>query len=317
MIKSAPGLAAIVVIALISRAVSAQMTLDDDGSRLLVLDRGKPVIGYFYGGTAAEEAPRDTQFIYPLHGMGGDKIVGESEKLDGHSGIFWAWGNCQVGNRPMDVWEGVSARRDFERWLEQTASAERADIALQSVWLFTDTGAAQVIETTAITVWPELRNSRSIDISIYLRNVSYELLTIAGVDNAQGFCLRPALDLKKLTLSGGRGIVAEGLSSMRSPWLDISYQNPRHASYSGLAIFQHPKNPGYTGANWHFGAEGLVGASLPKAERHKLKPGEGMHFQYRLYIHRGFGPNQALEKPYADYLREINAPDNRLSSKQN
>lgn len=311
MIKIAPGLAAILVIASISGAVSAQMTLDDDGRRLLVLDRGKPVIGYFYGGSADEQTPRDAQFIYPLHGIGGERIVGESEELDGHSGIFWAWGNCAVGDRPMDVWEGTSARREFERWLERSASAERADIVLQNVWLFTDTGAAQVIETTAITVWPELRNSRSIDISIYLRNVSYELLMIAGVDNAQGFCLRTAPELKNLTVSGGRGVIAKGFSSMRSPWLDISYQNPRHASYSGLAIFQHPKNPGYSGANWHFGAEGLVGAGIPAAERYKLKPGEGLHFRFRLYFHRGFGPDLALNEPYSEYLREVSAENAR------
>lgn len=311
MLKSAPVLAAILIVVSLPGTAPAQMSLDDDGTRLRVLDRERPILGYYYGSTGSDQAPRDKLFIYPLHGLAGEGIVAESEELDGHSGLFWGWGNCEVGDRPMDIWAGTSARRVFERWLERSASADRADIALQSVWIFTDSGEAQVLETTYITIWPEMRTSRSIDISIYLRNISFEMLTIAGVDHAQGFCLRLAPQLKNLSISGAKGIMDEGLRSMRSPWLDISYRNPRHSSYSGLTIFQHPKNPGFSGQNWYSGTDGVIGAGIPASERFKLKPGQGLHFRYRLYFHRGYGPDQALDKPYAAYLLEVNAENSR------
>ena len=89
-----------------------------------------------------------------------------------------------------------------------------------------------------------------------------------------------------------------------SPWLDISYRDRGRSSYSGMAIFQHPKNPGFSGPNWILGQEGLVAAGLLPSEQLTLRPGESVRFRYRLYFHRGFGPNQNLDKAYAAFLRE-------------
>lgn len=205
----------------------------------------------------------------------------------------------------MDVWAGTSARRVFERWTMQAATAERADLGLQNAWILDESGEAQVLESVHITVWPGTRKSRSVDVSVYLRNITYQLVEIGGLDGVHGFCLRLAPDLKNLTVSGGQGIVAEGVRSIMSPWIDLSYRDARHSSYSGLTIFQHPENPGFSGRNWFFAPEGLVGAGIASSQRYELKPGEGLHFRYRLYIHDGYGPNQALDQLYGAYLKDV------------
>ncbi len=289
----------------ISVIAAAQLSFVDDGIKVSVIDKNIPVLTYRYGSLDPEGGATDAHFIFPLNGLSGEAILAESGDLDGHSGVFWAWRNCRVGGRLIDVWRGESARRVFERWTARTATAERADLGLQNVWIFTDTGEAQVLENVHITVWPRSRTHRSVDVSVYLRNVSYEILEISGMDSVHGFCLRLAPGLKNLTLSGGQGIVEPGVNSLMSPWLDISYRDARHSTYSGLAIFQHPENPGFSGRNWLLGPDGLVGAGISGSERHKLKPGQGLHFRYRLYIHDGYGLNQDLAKPYAAYLNEI------------
>lgn len=284
---------------------AAQLSFVDDGFELSVVDTKAPILTYRYASRDPDEAPANSHFIFPLGGLSGESLLAESGDLDGHSGIFWAWHACRVGGRPLDVWRGEDARRVFERWTVRAATAERADLGLQNVWIFTDSGEAQVLESVHITIWPRTRTSQSIDLSVHLRNISYEILEIGGSDSIQGFCLRVAPALKNLTVSDGQGIVEAGVSSVMSPWIDLSYRNARHSTYSGLAIFQHPENPGFSGRNWHLGPDGLVGAGIPSSERHKLKPGQGLHFRYRVYIHDGFGPNQGLARPYADYLKEI------------
>lgn len=284
---------------------TAQFSFVDDGSKISVVDKNTLVLAYHYGTRDPGDGSANSHFIYPLSGLAGEAILAESHDSDGHSGVFWAWRNCRVGGRRIDVWQGESAQRVFERWIHRSATAERADLDLQNVWIFTDSGEAQVLETVHITVWRGSRTHRSVDVSVYLRNISYEILEIAGMDSVQGFCLRLAPGLKNLTVSGGQGIVEDGVSSIMSPWIDFSYRDARHSTYSGLAIFQHPKNPGFSGRNWLFGPDGLVGAGIVGSKRHKLKPGQGLHFRYRLYIHKGYGPNEDLGQPYAAYLNEI------------
>lgn len=284
---------------------AAQLTLVDDGFRISVLDKNAPLLTYQYASKDPDNAPADSHFIYPLNGLSGEAILAESGDLDGHSGIFWAWRASRVGDRPMDIWRGEGARRVFERWTARTATPERADLGVQNVWIFTDTGEAQVLESVHITVRPGSRTHRSVDLSVYLRNISYEILEIRGTNSIQGLCLRMAPGLKNLTLSGGQGIVETGLSSVMSPWLDLSYRDARHSTFSGLTIFQHPENPGFSGRNWHIASDGLVGAAIPSSQHYKLKPGQGLHFRYRLYIHNGYGPNQGLARPYSEYLKEI------------
>lgn len=305
MRKGAGTLGGVLFYLFIPLISAAQLSFVDDGIKISVLDKSTPVLAYHYGTRDPGDGSANSHFIYPLSGLAGEAILAESGDLDGHSGVFWAWGNFRVGGRPMDVWRGESARRVFERWIGRSATAERVDLDLQNVWIFADSGEAQVLENVHITVWRGSRTQRSVDVSVYLRNISYEILEITGTDSVQGFCLRLAPDLKNVTVSGGQGVVEPGVSSVMSPWIDISYRDARHSTYSGLAIFQHPQNPGYSGRNWFFGTNGLFGAGIVGSKRLKLKPGEGLHFRYRLYIHKGYGPDENLAQPYAAYLSEI------------
>ncbi len=297
------GLLGAILVFCIQIAVQGQMNFVDDGTQVSVVDNNKLVLSYRYGAEGPDT--RDSHFIFPMTGLSGEALLAESGASDGHSGIFWAWRNCRAGGRPMDVWAGTSARRVFERWTMQAAKADRVELGLQNVWILDGSEEAQVLETVHITVLPATRKGRSIDVSLYLRNITYGVVEIGGVDGIQGFCIRLASDLKNLTLSGGQGVVGEGDTSIMSPWLDISYRDARHSSYSGLAIFQHPKNPGFSGRNWFIEPDGLVGAGIAGSQRFELRPGEGLHFRYRLYIHDGFGPNQALDQIYGRYLADL------------
>ena len=156
-----------------------------------------------------------------------------------------------------------------------------------------------------VTVGPEGRNTRVVDVSVHLRNVTYELVELFGGAGAGGFCVRVNPERKGLTFSGGQGLLQGDGEGVLSPWLDVSYRDARRSSYSGFAIFQYPGNPGYSRPNWFLGEEGLVCAGLHGEERFALQTGESLVFRYRLFLHRGYGPNVRLDVAYATYLAEI------------
>lgn len=296
----------ILAIVSVHSPAGAQLRLTDDGTRIVVLDNDRPILAYEY---ESDEGPAN--FLHPIYGLSGELLTAPSRNPNGHSGIFWAWKNCHVGGRLLNIWDGVTAERAFERWLVQSVTPERVMIGLQNVWMFRDTGEAQLLETVYITVWPEERSTRAVDVEITLRNISFEKMEFGGFRGDNGFCLRLADDLKELTLSGGQGAVKQGVREFMSPWIDLSYRDARHSTYSGLAVLQHPSNPGFSSKNWFLGNDGIIGVGLTPSDRKALGPGEALKFRYRLFMHRGYGPNQGLEKVYAAYTREILEPGRR------
>ena len=76
-------------------------------------------------------------------------------------------------------------------------------------------------------------------------------------------------------------------------------------AYSGIAIFQHPSNPGFPHPGWILRYYGFIGASWPQYERLELAPGEGFSLAYRVYIHRGDAEAGEVEERYNAFLEEM------------
>lgn len=76
-------------------------------------------------------------------------------------------------------------------------------------------------------------------------------------------------------------------------------------SYSGVAIFQHPSNPGFPHSGWILRHYGFIGASWPQYDRLELEPGESFSLSYRVYIHRGDAERGKVAERFNAYVQEM------------
>lgn len=279
-------------------AVSADFTLDDNGKALTVLENGTPVLTYNYAMVDPPEyAPdryRRACYVHPLYGLDGEMMT-QDFPLDHfhHRGVFWAWPKTTVGDRPADVWTIVDIRQVHDKWVEKTAGADRAIIAVENVWQYEDEPEnPPVREAVRFVVHPAGEIGRAIDYTLTLTNISDEVVTIRGQSTKNkgygGFCVRPDAMRKPLQFTSALGKLDEDKLRMESPWADCSFATEKGGDeLSGFAIFQHPDNPGYPHPGWITRAYGFLGCSWPHTEPHPLKPGESVTLKYRLYVHRG------------------------------
>lgn len=272
----------------------------DDGSKLTVLERGRPVLAYRYAEVAPPEGVaqkfRRACYIHPLHGVDGE-VVTEDFPADHyhHRGVFWAWPNCHVGDRKLNVWELDGARQVFHRWIVQQATPTAARIEVQNAWRFDEDEFAPILEQVRFVVRPIESGTRAIDFELECKNVTDGPVEFKGssapaspgaavAKGYGGFCFRPDASRKPFTFTTVMGVMAVDAMSCETPWADISWGGPHKA---GVAIFQHPSNPGFPHPGWILRHYGFLGASWPHNDPHSLNAGESFTLRYRLLVHAG------------------------------
>lgn len=296
-------------------SAGADFTLEDDGYRLTVMDRDRPVLAYQYRGEPLETGEEDPEtgpahFIHPLYGLWGEQVTGETPSLwAGLPGIHWGWAYCLADGELLDVWNREGGYREFERWRDTYADATTAELDLQNVWIQSATGEAKVLENVLIKVHLADGELRPIDLLLEFKNVSNGPLYLRGSGAQSGLAVRLNLDRDDWTFSGGAGRVKVGSAPVLSPWFDCSYRDDRRSTYSGLTILQHSDNPGFSSPNWTVTPEGVVTAGVDGEQRFELKPGQTLSFQYRLLLHRGFGPSMNLMREYVKWMKPPQATE--------
>ncbi len=293
-------------------AVFAAFTLDDSGKALTLLENGKPVFVYHY---ALVEAPqgvpekfRRAGYLHPLYGLDGE-IMTQDFPADHrhHRGVFWAWPNSTLGDKTIDVWALEGVRQVHEKWLAKEAGDAKAEIAVQNAWVFDEApNDPKIRETVRITALPASETARAIDFDITVENVSKEVFILAGAKTANkgygGFCFRPDATRLPMHFTDARGAQSEDQLRAETPWADVSFPMVKgDAKQSGVAIFQHPANPGYPHPGWIMRHYGFLGASWPHTEPHTLNPGESFHLRYRLLVHRGSAEEAKVKDAFQAY----------------
>ena len=297
---------------------AAAFTLQDDGRALTILDDGRPVLVYRYVIVNGPEAAREKLgaqwglacFADPVYGLDGDRLTEAfPEDHYHHRGVFWAWPNSSLGERPMNVWLSDNIRQHHEKWLQEQADDKQASIGAQNVWVFDDDAgkAAQVREQVWFTVHPARGDGRAIDFRLIFENVGGQAITILGADEPKGyggFCFRANSARKPLTFTSARGVLDEDAFVEESPWVDVSSKCAGSERVSGAAIFQHPKNPGFPHDGWLIRGYGFLGASWPHLNPYVLESGSPLELRYRLFIHRGSAGEANVAEAFAEYIRE-------------
>lgn len=279
---------------------TAPFTTSDDGRKLTVMEHGKPVFAYNYAPVEPPEGVaqrfRRANYLHPVYSPDGN-VVTDDFPTDHfhHRGVFWAWPNCVVNERSLNVWELSNGRSVFQRWSGMDSNRKLFRIQAQSVWAFDDDGFAPVEERVWMLVHPAKDRQRALDFELTFKNVCDQQITFQGSTASAGsagsgqkgyggFCYRPDAGNKPFTFTAADGIVGVDKMSHETPWADISWGG---AHKCGVAIFQHPDNPGYPHPGWIFRHYGFLGASWPHTATHVLEPGNAFTLRYRLLIHEG------------------------------
>lgn len=307
----------IILMALIAPVTtSADFTFQDDGQALTLIENGAPVLVYRYGTVDPPERVdakfRRACYIHPLYGLDGE-VLTQDFPIDHrhHRGVFWAWPKSTVGGTLADIWALEGIRQVHEAFLERRAGTNEAVVAVQNRWVYDDAPDKPTVrETVRFVVHPAVEKGRAIDFELTFENVSSEEVVISGsaaedkgvTKGYGGFCLRPDATRLPMTFTAVNGVEEEDALSLETPWCDVSFAIEKGSEkMSGVAIFQHPKNPGYPHPGWILRHYGFLGASWPHTEHHPLAPGASITLRYRLWVHRGNAAEADVPAAFAAY----------------
>jgi hypothetical protein len=310
---------------------SAEFKTTVDGERLTITESGAPVAVYQYGMVlperASQERLRRACYFHPLYSPSGARLTDDfpSDHLH-HRGMFWAWPKAMAGERPMDTWTLDGCRQHHESLEVKEATAERVLVEARSVWLFDDAPEKpQLRERVKFAVSSATDTEFTIDFELTLENLSGTDFTLAGETDDDkgygGFCLRPASAVEVPYLKRQEpehspyrflaqgGAVTEDVLRLESPWCAVDFPtNAETGARGGMAIFQHPSNPGYPHAGWMLRHYGFLGQSWPHLQPHTLAPGARVTLRYRVLLFDGAAAERGIEPRYAAYLRECQTP---------
>lgn len=308
-------LAALVMAGALLPAHAAAFRFEDTDTGVTLHDGDLPVLTYHTGMvTPPKFVPQErytrTAYIHPLYGLDGE-VLTQDFPLDHfhHRGVFWAWPESTWDGKKVDVWTLDGARKHPVQVLGTEANDTVARLAFENAWRMDDQPEKDLVrEQVVITVHGAADETRAIDFMVTLTNVTDKPFTLLGAKDKGygGFCVRPDARLKPMSFTSALGPHDEDVLSVDSPWADVSFSKERDSeAQSGVALFQHPKNPGYPHHGWIFRHYAFLGASWPHEDPHTLEPGKSVSLRYRLLVHRGSAEAANVDEHHNAYVAEF------------
>jgi hypothetical protein len=280
-------------------------------TQLIVRENGRDVLVFNDGviEPRGQGTPR-SGYIHPLFGLDGDVLTDDfPEDHLHHRGVFFGWPNMTVLGQRVDFWHLRGLRPQTEDLGPIRATPAHAYFEARTLWQLED-GTSAVREHLRYLVHKAEGDSRAIDVHATFTNLTEEPVTLAGNP-------RSAYGGLNVRMDGGRpdvqiltagGPVAENQNRVDppSPWAAYASRPAPGASFSGVAIFQDPRNPDFPAPNWTLRPYGFLGAAWPGEQNHSIAPGESIDLRYRIVVFRGAAAEAALTEKFAEFQREQN-----------
>jgi hypothetical protein len=93
---------------------------------------------------------------------------------------------------------------------------------------------------------------------------------------------------------------------LATPWADVSYATQKGGKdLSGVALFEHPANPGYPHPGWILRKYAFLGQSWPHTANHEMKPGDKVELRFRMLVHRGDAAAAGVAAAFEGYTKAI------------
>lgn len=227
-------------------------TYKQDSIAIHVYEETMPVLTYQTHPASIEGLLRPAHYIHPLYGLDGEILTEDfPEDHPHHRGVFWAWHQVLVDDRPMgDAWEC----RDF-RWDVQKVSLQAADTSLtmhtRVLWespdLVTEKGLLLPFmeEQSRIVIHPRSEGHRVIDFDISLRALQPNL-TLGGSEDAKGyggFSVRMKLPDGIRFYSRDGQVTPTETAVHTGSWININGALGAGGSTAGLLIYDRNQGP--------------------------------------------------------------------------
>lgn len=243
--------------------------------------------------------------LYPLIGPNGqaltrsyplDVVAGEERSDPQHQSLWFSHSNVNG----KDFWTAADGCR-IEH-LRFFPSKQANVIHSQNIWM-DGQGKALCLDERRISFVVE-KDLRWIDYEVTL--FASEGAVTFGQSKEGGMAIRLAAPLRlEGEVAAGRALNSEDesgedLQGSRASWVD--YSTGRGAAAYGLAIFDHPENPGHP-SRWNARENGLCAATPFSAAVLELAKGERKTFRYRILMHKGDVDSAGVGQLYEKYAR--------------
>jgi len=314
---------------LVAASAQAQVAISQEGDAVHVVIDGQPFTDFVLRGGNAMKP-----YLYPLRSATGkmvtrkfpmENLEGEPKDHPHQRGLWFAhervngfdfWNNeadYKSTNRGRIVVDKIS---DIQSG--PNAGSFKADLEWQ------DPNGGKVLSETRKMTFHRTPTLRIIDVDITLTPAAGEVKFGDAKDGAFGIRLAAALEEPGNAAKGvqnqipgtGKMTNAEGDSGEKAVWGKTSnwvdYTGEVDGEKVGIAIFDNPSNS--RRARWHSRGYGLFAANpfgLSVFTKDKsqdgsvtLKPGENLHFQYRVVIHPGDTQSANIPALWDAYLKE-------------
>lgn len=287
-----------------------KLSFERTGEGVLVKEAGQDVLFYQKAPKSQNERFLRANYLHPVYDLKGN-VITEDFPADHrhHRGIFWAWHQLWVdGEQLGDAW----AAQDFLAKVENITIREREDREVLKIeptvhWtsdlLKNDMGEAEAVveERTVITIYPRREKYRALDFSIGLKALKPDV-KIGGSDDDKGyggFSVRVKLS-PETKFQGTNGPVEPQTGAVKAgPWIDFSTKE------SGVAILDHPDNPGYP-QGWVLRREkSMQNPAWPGREPVALSQDKPLHLRYRVIIHDGSLGKAELDQMQKDLKKNF------------
>jgi hypothetical protein len=310
--------------------VDAQVRLTRNGEQVDIVINGKPFTSFHFG----SDAPKS--YLHPLRSVNGTELTrgfpleivpGEDHSDPHHRGLWFTHGDVNG----VDLWtEGPGQGRIVLKTLGRLiGGAETGSLNAEFEWQ--DGVGKPLVEEDRTMSFTQVVSEYIIEFRATLRPAGVEKVTFGDTKNGS-FAIRVSNALNErsekcptdcvgsMTNSeGGRG--EKEIWGKRANWVDFSGEVD--GQKWGIAMFDHPSNPGHPTA-WHargygllaanpFGAREFSGDKTQKGESKALppdgaggmtvQPGSSLTFRYRVLVHAGDAVTARLAEQYRKWAQ--------------
>jgi hypothetical protein len=313
--------------------LTAQVKITQEKNQIAVSIDGKPYTTFFYGPDVAKP------YLYPLRAASGiavtrafpmDKVEGESTDHP-HQRAMW-FAHSSVNG--LDYWNNEFSYESnpkvagkmghiFVTKIDKAQSgAKQGEIDETSEWKQPD--GVVVLNEDRKMIFHSGGPDRVIDFEFTLtaktevkfgdaKDGVFGIRVAAGLEEPQPKA--PAEPKRSGLMTNAQGGKTEAECwGKRSEWMDFS--GTVEGQQVGIAIFDTPGNSGFP-TYWHARGYGLFANNI--FARHEftnrkepdgsvtLKPGDQLHFRYRVVIHPGDAASAHIADLYKDYAGQYSA----------
>ena len=235
-----------------------------------------------------------SDYIHPVYGLQGEMLTCDwSKDHPHHRGIYWAWPEVDFGHQRGDLHalQVVFARPTGK--IKLHSGTEFAQIEAENVWMWKNNDPI-VREVALIRVYQATSVGRIIDLAFRFVALK-DSVSIArrGTEHYGGLNVRMQTpkNQKIITSTDSSGQVP------RRSWSDLSGLFSGAKSVSGLMVFQHKQNPEYPGDWVQYPDLSWCQPTFPSSgTRYPLIKGKPLVLRFRLLVHNGAIPDEAMAK---------------------